>query len=47
MFGTASQLVGLAFVVAGSVILAGLGGFLIGAGVAAVFVGLAAEGKGR
>jgi hypothetical protein len=47
MFGTASQLVGLAFVVAGSVILAGLGGFLLGVGVSAVYVGLAADRDGR
>ena len=47
MFGTASQLVGLALVVAGSVILAGFSGFLLGLGVVAVYVGLAADRKGR
>ena len=43
MFATASQLIGLAFIVAGSIVLAGVGGFLLGAGVTAIYVGLAAD----
>jgi hypothetical protein len=47
MFGTASQLVGLALVMAGCIVLAGLGGFLLGLGAAAIYVGLAADRDGR
>jgi hypothetical protein len=47
LFATASQLIGLAFIVAGSIILAGVGGFLLGAGCVAIYVGLAADRDGR
>jgi hypothetical protein len=40
---TALQLLGLGLTVAGLVVLAGVGGALIGAGVAVVYVGLAGE----
>ena len=47
MFATASQLIGLALVVAGTIVLAGVGGFLIGVGCVAVYVGAAADRDGR
>jgi hypothetical protein len=47
MFATASQLLGLASIIAGGLLLAGLGGFLIGAGCVAIYVGLAADRDGR
>ena len=41
---TALQLLGLGLLVAGGVVVAGLGGLLIGLGVSALSVGLAGEG---
>ena len=40
---TALQLLGLGLIVAGAIVVAGLGGALIGAGIAAVYFGLAGE----
>lgn len=40
---TALQLTGLALIIAGSALVAGLGGALIGAGIAAGYIGLAGE----
>ena len=45
MLATVAQLLGLACMVAGAVVVAGFGGGLIGAGVAVVYVGLAAEDR--
>lgn len=47
MFATASQLLGLVGLIAGGIILAGLGGFIVGASCVALYVGVAAERKGR
>jgi hypothetical protein len=41
---TVLQLLGLAVFVAGCVVVAGIGGALIGAGIAATYIGLAGEG---
>lgn len=46
MFASLLQLAGIGAAVAGLVILAGLGGFLLGGGAALVYVGLAFEGRG-
>ena len=43
MWFTALQLVGLAVFVAGCVVVAGVGGALVGAGIAATYVGYAGE----
>ena len=43
MTATILQIFGLCTVIAGAAITAGVGGALIGTGVAAVFVGLAAD----
>jgi hypothetical protein len=43
MFASLLQLVGLVAVVVGAFIAAGVGGVLIGGGVAAVYVGLAVD----
>jgi len=40
---TALQILGLALVVAGLVVIAGVGGALLGAGVSVVYLGLAGE----
>jgi hypothetical protein len=40
---TALQLLGLGLIIAGAVVVAGVGGALIGAGIAATYVGLAGE----
>jgi len=40
---TALQILGLVLVVAGLVVIAGVGGALLGAGVSAVYLGLAGE----
>ena len=45
MVATLLQLVGLVAVIAGGVVLAGLGGALVASGCAAVYLGLAAEAR--
>ncbi len=40
---TALQLVGLCLIIAGTTIIAGLGGALLGAGIAVGYIGLAGE----
>ena len=45
MIATLTQLAGLVSVVVGALLLAGLGGFLVGGGAAIVYLGLAIEGR--
>ena len=46
MIASALQIAGLVAAIAGLALLAGLGGFVLGAGVSLVYVGLAAD-RGR